>query len=302
MPSGGHPRCTHPRDHQLWAQLLPWHGLIAGLGLAGPRKDCHFSPCIHCPGLAPALGTLGVQGLALQGQSLGCCHLLSVTDRLSPAASSPPELVALALLVHPACPCCCQLEGPSCTSCATRALGTWYHLCSGAAAPCRGVSHRVFHTLAPAVFPLYPQLCPCAQSHSPCCLPSLLASPPGSAAAVPPFCCVPLLVLALIAQHLAPAQEPLVLVSCQWLTGGPWRADGRSQCHRAEPGSGAWAAGASCVTGAGSAPPFCRGSCCLGTCSSAQSWVRAGPLSQTLAFTAPWHGHTLCPLPLPGST
>lgn len=141
-------------------QAWPWQGR---------RKDGCFHLVSITPGLALALGSVGGSGsgAAAAGDLVLHPRLISVTNRMSAVTSSLPQTGTSAPLVRPAHPCCCQPRGPAALalpSLATCALGTRHHPWGQAAVPLqrgtrwgRGVFHRVFHMLAPAVSPLCPQ-------------------------------------------------------------------------------------------------------------------------------------------------
>lgn len=163
------------------------------------------------PGLAFALGSVGSSGSGAMGAGALVLHprLISVTTgchRQPPAClSRGPQPCWCVLPAHSAC----QLRGPAALALpglATCALGTQHCPWGWAVAPlqrgARGGAegyftgyftcwHQLFLPSAPTTF------------HPP--EPALTSPPQGIAAAVPPFCCVPLLfplALALIAQHL----------------------------------------------------------------------------------------------------
>lgn len=173
-PSRGDAPPLAPAPPQAW----PWQGW---------RKDGCFRLVSIIPGLVLALGTVGGLGSSAAGAGALVLHprLLSITDGMSPATSSLPTTGGSALLVRTTRPRCCQPRGPAAPalpSLGTRALGTRHHPRGRAAMPLqrgtrwgRGVFHRVFHTLAPAVSPLCPQPRPSSQSPSPCFLPALTA-------------------------------------------------------------------------------------------------------------------------------
>lgn len=162
-----------------------WHH--PSLALPGQEDGHLLSPCFHHPWLSICpwqCGKLGVwrHGGRSSGASptIDFCH-----NRMSPATSSLPEPGTSALLVCPPCPQCLPAEGSSCPGPA------WpCHVCAGYSAlslglgsgtPAergtwwgRGVFHRVFHMLAPAVSPLCPHHVPPPRApHPASCLPSL---------------------------------------------------------------------------------------------------------------------------------
>lgn len=162
-----------------------WHH--PSLALPGQEDGHLLSPCFHHPWLSICpwqRGKLGVwrHGGRSSGASptIDFCH-----NRMSPATSSLPEPGTSALLVCPPCPQCLPAEGSSCPGPA------WpCHVCAGYSAlslglgsgtPAergtwwgRGVFHRVFHMLAPAVSPLCPHHVPPPRApHPASCLPSL---------------------------------------------------------------------------------------------------------------------------------
>ena len=165
----------------------PSTGTTPGLALAGQEEGRPLSPCFRHPWLGACpwhCGELGVR--CCGGRSSGAsptidfCHQWDVTGDLQPArdgglsptgASCPPVLLPAKGSSRPSLAWPCH---------ATRALGTGHHPWGQAAVPLqrgtrwgRGVFHRVFHMLAPAVSPLCPQPRPSSQSPSPCLLPAL---------------------------------------------------------------------------------------------------------------------------------
>lgn len=130
-----------------------WHYPRPGAGGAGGRTAAFALFPYPWLGACPWRWG-GIRGLAPRGQELWC---FTHNWFLSPMTSSLPETGPWAPLVRPACPRCCQPGGSGYPGPTT--LGTWLR----AVAPLsrgtrwgRGLFHRVFHMLAPAVSPLCP--------------------------------------------------------------------------------------------------------------------------------------------------
>lgn len=258
--------------------------------MAGPEEGWLLAPRSSTPGLA--LGTVGGSGSRSSGSSpaIDSCQQEGVTAPSSPSetGASAPRLSCLSML--------CQARAPAPQPGVGWALSTI--ALAGGTFRGRGIFHRVFHMLAPALSPLCPQPRPSCRAPYLPPAPSLPTSPAtGHCCSCATFLLHPLLcplALALIVQPLALSRSHwhwfLLVGSLVVLGEGvlhprmgvtglevqgrysplgcsiAWPSVVRlalSLGTAVSPGAGSVTESAAGAPRASSAPPFCRGSCSL---------------------------------------